>query len=128
MKTQGFDREAVTMPDEAAFENLATATLIAAVKVMQMVHDRDGTAQRPLTEAFRVEDQPVLEAICAMLEGKTAKQKNPHRPGTLAYATWVCARLGGWTGYDGKPGPIVIYAGLARFTAMLDGWTISRLQ
>jgi len=128
MKTQGFDIEAVTMQDEAAFENLATATLIAAVKVMQMVHDRNGTAQRPLTDVFRAEDQPVLQAVCARLEGKTAKQKNPHPPDTLAYATWVCARLGGWTGYYGKPGPIVIYAGLARFTAMLDGWTIGRLQ
>lgn len=125
MKTQGFDIEAVEMQDEAAFENLAAATLIAAVKVMQMVHDRDGTAQRPLTDAFAAADQPVLEAISASLEGKTAKQKNPHRPGSLAYATWVCARLGGWTGYYGKPGPIVIYAGLARFNAMLAGYQIA---
>ena len=128
MKTRGFEIEAVIMQDAAAFETLATATLIAAVKVMQMVHDRDGTAKRPLTDAFRAEDQPVLEAVCATLEGNTAKQKTPHPPGSLAYATWVGARLGGWTGYYGKPGPIVIDAGLARFTAMLDGWTISQIQ
>ena len=52
-----------------------------------------------------VEDQPLLEAFCATLEGKTERQKNPHPKGSLAYAAWVAARLGGWTGYYGKPGP-----------------------
>jgi hypothetical protein len=27
---------------------------------------------------------------------------NPHAPGTLAFATWLCARPGGWTGYYGR--------------------------
>ena len=40
----------------------------------------------------------------APLKGRTAKQKNPQPPGSLAYATWVCGRLGGWTGYYGQPG------------------------
>lgn len=57
------------------------------------------------------EDLPLLEAYCAKLEGKTERQKNPHPKGSLAYASWVCARLGGWTGYYGKPGPIVILEG-----------------
>jgi hypothetical protein len=54
----------------------------------------------------------LLEALCRKLEGKTERQKNPHPKGSLAYVAWVCARLGGWTGYYGKPGPIV----------MLEGW------
>ena len=128
MKTKGFNIEAVTMENVMAFENLATATLIAAVRVLQMVHERDGTARRPLADAFDPGDQPALEAICVTLEGKTAKQKNPHPPGSLAYATWVCARLGGWTGYYGQPGPIVIFAGLDRFTAMIAGYRIGRLH
>jgi len=128
MKTHGFDIEAVVMEDVTAFENLVAATLIAAVRVLQMVYERDGAARRPLTDAFNPEDQPVLEAICTTLEGKTTKQKNPHPPGSLAYATWVCARLGGWTGYYGQPGPIVIFAGLDRFTAMVAGYRIGKLQ
>jgi hypothetical protein len=128
MKTQGFDIEAVVMEDVTAFENLVAATLIAAVRVLQMVYERDGAAKRPLTDAFSPEDQPVLEAIGATLEGKTVKQKNPHPPGSLAYATWVCARLGGWTGYYGQPGPIVIFAGLDRFTAMAAGYRIRNLH
>ena len=91
-----------------------------------MVRERDGTAGRPMQDAFDSDAQPALEAICRTLEGKTAKQKNPHPPGSLAYASWVCARLGGWTGYYGKPGPIVILHGLQSLQAMLTGWKISR--
>jgi len=128
MKTRGFDIEAMEMDAPTAFENMVTATLIAAVTVLQMVQDRDGTANRPLEDAFEAGDKPALQAICATLEGKTEKQKNPHPPDTLAYAAWICARLGGWNCYYGKPGPIVIFDGMVRLSAMLDGYRIARLQ
>jgi hypothetical protein len=127
MKTKGFDIEAVRVIDEAPFENLTTATLIAAVLVLQMVRDRDGTGHRPLDDVFDPADLPALEAISATLEGKTERQKNPHARGSLAFATWVCARLGGWTGYYGKPGPIVIINGFLQFKAMNRGWRLGRL-
>ncbi|WP_245458850.1 MULTISPECIES: IS4 family transposase [unclassified Rhizobium] len=116
LKTQGFDIEGLRIEDEGALSNLVMAAFVAAVIVQQLVHARDGAPPgatlRPIEDAFEPSDQPLLEAFCAKLEGKTAKQKNPHPRGSLAYAAWVCARLGGWTGYYGKPGPIV----------MLDGW------
>jgi hypothetical protein len=95
-------------------EKLVTATVIAAVAIQQLVHARDGGPGplRPCTDVFQPEDLPLLEAFCAKLEGNTERQKNPHPKGSLAYASWVCARLGGWTGYYGKPGPVV----------MLEGW------
>jgi len=118
MKTEGFRIEASRAAEGGPFDNLAAAVLIAAIQVMQLAGDRDGTAGRPLEDVFDPADQPALEAICATLEGKTARQKNPHKRGSLAYATWVCARLAGWTGYYGKPGPIVILRGLLLFKAM----------
>lgn len=124
MKTKGFDIEAVRITEDEPFENLTTATLIAAIQVLQMVRERDGQAGRPLQDALASDDQPALEAICQTLEGKTAKQKNPHPKGSLAYASWVCARLGGWTGYYGKPGPIVMLHGLQSLKAMLQGWKL----
>ncbi|HYS89153.1 MAG TPA: IS4 family transposase [Bradyrhizobium sp.] len=126
MKTKGFDIEAVRVAEDGPFENLTTATLIAAIQVLQMVRERDGVANRPLQDALDLEDQPALEAICQTLEGKTDKQKNPHPKGSLAYASWVCARLGGWTGYYGKPGPIVMMQGLQSLKAMLYGWRLRR--
>jgi hypothetical protein len=124
MKTKGFDIEAVRIAEDRPFENLTTATLIAAIQVLQMVRERDGVARRPLRDALDPDDQPAVEAICRTLEGKTDKQKNPHPKGSLAYASWVCARLGGWTGYYGKPGPIVMMQGLQSLKAMLHGWRI----
>jgi hypothetical protein len=99
MKTKGFDIEVSRVSEGGAFENLAAATLIAAIQVVQLVRERDGAARRPLEDVFDPTDQSPLEAVCATLEGKTERQKNPHPRGSLAYAAWVCARLGGWTGY-----------------------------
>ena len=127
MKTKGFDLEALRIADEVPFEVMAAAVLIGAVEVLQLVRDRDGEAHRPLTDVLAAADQPALEAVSASLEGKTERQKNPHPKGSLAYAAWVCARLGGWTGYYGKPGPIVILNGLIRFRAIHHGWNLGRL-
>jgi hypothetical protein len=114
LKTQGFDIEGVRVEDPEPRDKLVTAALIAAVAVQQLVHGREGDSGRlrPCTDVFEPEDLPLLRAWCAKLEGKTERQKNPHQKGSLAYAAWVCARLGGWTGYYGKPGPVV----------MLNGW------
>lgn len=123
LKTQGFDVEGLCIEDPAPRNRLVTAILIAAVCVQQLVHARDGGPGplRPLTDAFEPEDIPLLEACCAKLEGKTVRQKNPHPKGSLAYAAWVCARLGGWTGYYGKPGPVVMLEGWLDFQAMKRG-------
>lgn len=122
LKTQGFDIEALRIEDTEPRGKLVMAALVAAVSVQQLVHARDGRIAaggglRPLTDAFSAEDLPLLQAHCARLEGRTARQKNPHPPGSLAYAAWVCARLGGWTGYYGKPGPIVMLHGWLQFHA-----------
>jgi hypothetical protein len=125
LKTQGFDIEDLRIGEEAPRCKLVMAALIAAVTVQQLVHARDGAEgskpMRPMTDAFEPQDTPLLEAFCVKLEGKTERQKNPHRKGSLAYAAWVCARLGGWTGYYGKPGPIVMLNGWLRFQDAKQG-------
>jgi hypothetical protein len=124
LKTQGFDLENLDIEDAAPRLRLITAAVVAGVCVQQLVHARDGGGPgplRPVTDAFDPEDIALLEACCAALEGKTERQKNPHPRGSLAYAAWVCARLGGWTGYYGKPGPIVIREGWLEFQAMKRG-------
>ena len=113
LKTQGFDVEGLRIEEPLPRNRLVTAALIAAVAIQQLVHAREGGPGplRPVSDAFEPQDIPLLEACCAKLEGKTQRQKNPHPRGSLAYAAWVCARLGGWTGYYGKPGPIVMPCG-----------------
>ena len=105
----------------ARAQSAAAAVAIAAVTVMQLVKARDGTTGQSLLDAFDPADQPVLEAASTQLEGKTARQKNPHPKGSLAFAAWVIARLGGWTGYYGKPGPQVMRRGLDDFQRIKYG-------
>ena len=121
LKTAGFDIEAADIGEVQAMINFAAAATIAAVTVKQLVQARDGDTDQRLSDAFDPDDQPVLEAVSATLEGKTERQRNPHPKGSLAFAAWVIARLGGWTGYYGKPGPKVMRRGLQDFRAIKYG-------
>jgi hypothetical protein len=125
LKTAGFDIEETDIGNPQVMINFVAAVTVAAVTVMQLVKARDGTTDQQLADAFDPDDQTVLEALCTELEGKTARQKNPHPKGSLAFAAWVIARLGGWTGYYGKPGPQVMRRGLEDFRHIKYGTTLS---
>jgi len=127
LKTAGFDIEAADIGDPQVMIKFVTAATVAGVTVMQLVKARDGTTGQSLADAFEPADQPILEAVSTQLEGKTARQKNPHPRGSLAFASWVIGRLGGWTGYYGKPGPQVIRRGLDDFQRIKYGAAL-RLQ
>lgn len=124
LKSAGFDIENADIGDPPAMIKFVTASVIAAVTVMQLVKARDGTTDQKLADVFEPDDQPVLEALSAKLEGATAPQKNPYPSGSLAFAAWVIARLGGWTGYYGKPGPKVMRRGLDDFRRIKFGSTL----
>lgn len=127
LKTAGFDLEEADISDPHAMMNLVAAAAIAAVTIKQLVQARDGDTDQMLRDAFDPDDQPILEAVCATLEGKTQRQKNPHPQGSLAYGSWVIARLGAWSGYYGKPGPKVMRYGLERYHSIKQG-VLLRLQ
>jgi hypothetical protein len=124
-KTGGFDIEAADISDPEAMIRFAAAVAVAAVSVMQLVKARDGTTGQSLLEAFEPADQSILEAVSARLEGKTERQKNAHPKGSLAFAAWVIARLGGWDGYYGKPGPKTMRLGLEAFQRIKFGTTLA---
>ncbi|MBZ9743210.1 IS4 family transposase, partial [Mesorhizobium sp. CO1-1-4] len=128
LKSAGFDIEAADLGDPHAMINFVAAATIAAVTIKQLVQARDGNTDQLLSDAFDPDDQPIIEAISAKLEGKTERQRNPYPIGTLAFAAWVIARLGGWTGYYGKPGPKVMRIGLAEFNAIKVGTTLKLLD
>jgi DDE family transposase len=125
LKTAGFDIEAAEIGDPRAMSNFVAAASVAAVTVMQLVQARDGTTAQRLEDAFDPADQPLLEALSARLEGKTARQKNPHAKHSLAFAAWIIGRLGGWDGYYGKAGPRVLSRGLHDFQRIKYGSTLA---
>lgn len=124
LKKASFDIEAADISEPPAMINLVAAATVAAVTIKQLIQARDGTTDQRLTDAFDPHDQPILEAVSTKLEGKTERQRNPHPKGSLAFAAWVIARLGGWTGYYGKPGPKVMRIGLTEFRAIKYGTTL----
>ena len=59
-----------------------------------------------------------LDMVRQRVEGVTELQKNPYKKKSLAWATWLLARLAGWSGYKfhGPPGYITIKNGFDKFS------------
>lgn len=125
LKSAGFELDQAEIGQPKAMLNFAAACSLAAVTIMQLVQARDGKTAQPLAHAFETTDQPLIEALSTQLEGKTQRQKNPHPQGSLAFVAWVVGRLGGWTGYYGKPGPFVMAIGLSKLAAAKQGWMLA---
>jgi hypothetical protein len=129
MKTDGVDVETSQITTPAALLKLVTIALVAAVRVVQLVVGRNADTGQALTDVADPRDMTALRAICASLEGRTEKLKNPHDPTTLAWYHWIAARLGGWSGYTSKgyspAGPKTIARGLKRLDAMVEGWWLA---
>jgi hypothetical protein len=109
---------------EGLIKLVAIATRVACV-VIQLVQARNGGEQLPAKFAFTPEEIEALKAINKKLKGRTELQKNHHRPNTVAWAAWIIAKLGGWTGYASHrpPGPITFHKGMARFQLLVYGAT-----
>lgn len=123
LKTGGFNIEAAETGEPAALMTLVAAAAVAAVTVMQLLKARDNPQGQAIAAVFESTDCKLIEAISKRYEGPhpTPRQKNPHPKTSLAYATWVIGRLGGWTGYYGKPGPKTLNWGLQAFHNIKQG-------
>jgi hypothetical protein len=129
LKRQGLRLEQSVVENGEALEKLAAIALIAATTTMQLVLARAADNQdTPASRVFDAEQIKVLHALQNKLQGRTTKQRNLHPPGSLAWAGWTIARLGGWTGYhsDKSTGPITMRDGLERFHGIVDGYNLAK--
>ena len=126
MKQQGLQLEDSQIETADRLLKLTAIATQAACTIMQLVQARDGASGEPASAAFTPTEIAALEALVPRLEGKTALQKNPHPPRSLAWAAWVIAKLGGWDGYPKSkpPGPITFRHGLEYFHALAAGWAL----
>src|SRR5882724_2818205 len=126
MKTQGLQLEDSQLADADGLIKLAAIATKAATAILQLVQARDGKSREPADIAFSQPESLVLDALNTRIEGKTALQKNPNPPHSLAWAAWIIARLGGWDGYPSskRPGPITLRNGLEYFHAIANGWAL----
>ena len=126
MKSQGLGIEDSQVTDAERLLKLCAIATRAACVIMQLVHARDGTGDQRAEDVFPPPEMAALKALAPTLEGATAKQRNPHPPGSLAWAAWIIARLGGWSGYASyrPPGPVTFRNGLERFKAIDLGFRL----
>jgi hypothetical protein len=104
--------------------NLAAIALAGAIRTIQLVDARDGSP-RPAGDVIDAAFATALKRLSAKLEGKTARQKNPHPNGSLAFVAWIAARLGGWNCYYKPPGPKTMRDGWNQLAARLEGYALA---
>lgn len=123
LKSTGLDIEATQLESVEAIQRLTILALSVALTTLQMVEGRDNP-HIPAAVAFDEQQQECLTQIAPTLEGSTQKQQNPYPPASLPWATWLIARLGGWSGYRSQrpPGKTTLVNGLKRFESIFIGW------
>ena len=126
LKQQGLQLEDSQLETAERLIKLTAIAARAACIIMQMVHARDGRSEQDAAIAFTAAEIETAKALVPTLEGATALQKNPHPTASLAWITWVVAKLGGWDGYPKSkpPGPITLRHGLQRFQSIAQGWIL----
>jgi len=128
-KSQGLQLEDSQLASADRLVKLGAAAIKAACIDIQLVQERDGKHQLPGSTVFAEPELETLEALVPTLEGKTERQKNLHPARSLARASWVIARLGGWNCYYKPPGPITFRRGMEQFQAIHRGRLLgSRLE
>lgn len=90
-----------------------------------MVDARDASA-RPAKDIIDEALIPAVALIGKGLEGKTKRQQNTHQQGSLAWLSWITARLGGWNCYYKPPGPKTMAIGWNQLTTQVTGVIIAQ--
>jgi len=126
LKQQGLRLEDSQLETAAGLCKLTAIAARAACITLQLVQARDGRSRQSCQIVFTPAETTTLQALLPQLEGRTAAQKNPHPPRSLAWAAWIIAKLGGWDGYKSSkpPGPITFRHGLEYFYAVAYGWSL----
>lgn len=126
LKRAGMDIESTQLESVEAIRRLTLLALSVALKALQLVLGReqsDLSAQVAFSEA----EITCLTQFAPRLQGATVKQQNPFPHASLPWATWLIARLGGWSGYRSQrpPGTLTLVTGLRQFEAIFLGWQMA---
>jgi Transposase DDE domain len=125
LKTQGFRLEDSQIGIADRLLKLVAIAAKAAVITIQLLQARNGSRQTIAT-VFNTNEVAALTALNQQFEARSKRLKNPHPRETLAWASWIIGRLGGWDGYQSSrpPGPITFKNGLEYFYAVAAGWSL----
>lgn len=127
LKKGGLNIEKTQLGEIDSIHKLCILALPITLTCMGLVKSRNGNSN-PATNLFSEAQTECLQQLAPTLEGATAKQQNPFPPLSMAWASWIIARLGGWSGYQSQrpPGMETFARGLQLFYARFDGWLLAR--
>jgi len=128
LKNKGYKIEDSQIETGWALRKLTILLLHNILRVMQMLVAYNNPEEQGATLTFTEDELICLDKAGRREEGKTEKLKNKYPKGTLKWATWIIARLGGWSGYESQrpPGPITLKNGLDKFNCIYDGWMLAK--
>ena len=108
LKSKGLRIESSQVETYEKLQKITLLALMAAVKVMQLLRARHDKTGQKINCVFNDQEQECIIALNKQVAGKTEKLQNPYAQNSLAFASWVIARLAGWSGYKSQrpPGPI----------------------
>lgn len=128
LKNKGYRIEDSQLESGWAIRKLTILILQTILRVMQMLLAYGKEDEQKNNVVFTQDEIMCLEKVNQRKEGKTEKLKNKYKKGSLQWATWIIARLGGWSGYESqrKPGPITLKNGLDKFNHIFIGWLLAK--
>ncbi|MGB4958341.1 MAG: IS4 family transposase [Saprospiraceae bacterium] len=126
LKKEGFNLESSELETPEGIRKLLILGMEASLKIQQLKEARDGNTSIAVKEVFEDEEVKCLEQLNEVYQGATEKQKNPHPKHSLAWASWIIARIGGWKGYASqrKPGTITYKWGYEKFQTLMVGYRL----
>jgi hypothetical protein len=127
IKSKGLCIESAQLEAGEGLKKLCILALQVALTIMTLKLSLHNTHKVKASLIFSEEHIKFLEVYMEELEGKTDKLKNPYEEGTVQWASWAIARLGGWSGYisQGPPGYITLKDGLVRFYDKSDSFQMA---
>lgn len=127
-KKQGIDFESSQLETGDGLKKLALMSFATALKILQLTIARDLKDHIPAEKFLSPKEILVLNALNNKIQGETTKQRNPHKENTLAWAAWIIARLGSWSGYEsqGPPGPITFKRGYDELRSIMIGFDLTK--
>ena len=127
MKRKGFKIEDSELESGWALRKLTILTLQAILKICQMHMAYNQLESPDINEVFDSHECACLKQINVNLQGKTEQLKNKNPTTQLSWATWIIARLGGWSGYTSQrpPGHITLRNGLEKFNLIFQGYQMT---
>lgn len=128
MKSKGLNVELSQLETGKSLKSLCVLALVSALRIMQLRQCRKNGNQINANISFKPQEIELMKILIGKYEGKTIKQKNPYQQYSLAWASWLIARIGGWKGYacESPPGFKTFTIGLSRFDRIYEGYQVSK--